>query len=185
MPTVTLNIKEKDGETYAFDFESTQKNMVPLQQAKKAEKAEKAGTIVDVAVGNPNFSTLVAALKAANLVTTLQGAGPFTVFAPTNAAFKALPSGVLDALLRPENKATLVKILTYHVVPGKVLAADIEYGDVQTVEGSTVMLKVCPKDGLKVNKAKVIITDVMAVNGVIHAIDAVLLPKDVTLPKKM
>jgi uncharacterized surface protein with fasciclin (FAS1) repeats len=142
-----------------------------------AEEAVVTNTIVDVAVGNPDFSTLVTALTAADLVTTLQGAGPFTVFAPTNEAFAALPAGVLDALLLPENVATLAKILTYHVVSGMVMAADVKDGDVATVEGSTV--KLSTKGGVTVNKAKVVIADVMADNGVIHAIDAVILPKDV------
>jgi uncharacterized surface protein with fasciclin (FAS1) repeats len=144
-----------------------------------AEEAVVTNTIVDVAVGNPDFSTLVAALTAADLVTTLQGAGPFTVFAPTNEAFAALPAGVLDALLLPENVATLAKILTYHVVSGMVMAADVTDGDVATVEGSTVNLST--KGGVTVNKAKVVIADVMADNGVIHAIDAVILPKDVNV----
>jgi uncharacterized surface protein with fasciclin (FAS1) repeats len=142
-----------------------------------AEEAVVTNTIVDVAVGNPDFSTLVAALTAADLVTTLQGAGPFTVFAPTNDAFAALPAGVLDALLLPENKATLAKILTYHVVAGMVMAADIKPGNVATVEGSNV--KLSTMGGVMVNKAKVVIADVMADNGVIHAIDAVILPKGV------
>ncbi len=142
-----------------------------------AEEAVVTNTIVDVAVGSPDFSTLVAALTAADLVTTLQGAGPFTVFAPTNEAFAALPAGVLDALLLPENVATLAKILTYHVVSGMVMAADVKDGDVATVEGSTV--KLSTKGGVTVNKEKVVIADVMADNGVIHAIDAVILPKDV------
>ena len=142
-----------------------------------AEEAVVTNTIVDVAVGNPDFSTLVAALTAADLVTTLQGAGPFTVFAPTNEAFAALPAGVLDALLLPENVATLAKILTYHVVSGMVMAADIKPGNVATVEGSNV--KLSTMGGVMVNKAKVVIADVMADNGVIHAIDAVILPKGV------
>lgn len=135
------------------------------------------GTVVDVAVANGGFTTLVAALTAAELVDTLNGAGPFTVFAPTDAAFAALPAGVLDALLLPENKATLVKILTYHVVPGTVMAADIMDGDVATVEGQNVMLSTM--GGVTVNGAKVVTADVAASNGVIHAIDAVILPPGV------
>ena len=135
------------------------------------------GTIVDVASAGADFSTLVAALSAAGLVETLQGPGPFTVFAPTNEAFAALPAGVLDKLLLPENKDTLAKILTYHVVPGKVLAADVTDGDVATVEGQTVTLSTA--DGVTVNGAKVITADVMGSNGVIHVIDAVILPPDV------
>ena len=135
------------------------------------------GTIVDIASAGADFSTLVAALSAAGLVETLQGPGPFTVFAPTNEAFAALPAGVLDKLLLPENKDTLAKILTYHVVPGQVLAADVTDGDVATVEGQTVALSTA--DGVTVNGAKVITADVMGSNGVIHVIDAVILPPDV------
>ena len=135
------------------------------------------GTIVDVASAGADFSTLVAAITAANLGETLSGEGPFTVFAPTNEAFAALPEGVLDALLLPENKDSLAKILTYHVVPGTVMAADITDGDVATVEGQTVMLSTA--NGVTVNGATVLIADVAADNGVIHAIDAVLVPSDV------
>jgi uncharacterized surface protein with fasciclin (FAS1) repeats len=136
-----------------------------------------AGTIVDVAVGAGNFSTLVAAVTAADLVDTLNGEGPFTVFAPTDEAFAALPAGVLDALLLPENKALLAQILTYHVVAGKVMAADVTDGDVATVEGSTVALSTA--NGVTVNGANVVSADVPASNGVIHAIDAVILPAGV------
>jgi len=135
------------------------------------------GTIVDVAVGAGNFTTLVAAVTAADLVETLSGTGPFTVFAPTDEAFAALPAGVLDALLLPENKALLAQILTYHVVSGMVMAADITDGDVATVEGSNVML--VTTSGVKVNDANVVTADVAASNGVIHAIDAVILPPGV------
>lgn len=136
-----------------------------------------AGTIVDVASATDGFSTLVAAVTAADLAETLSGEGPFTVFAPTDEAFAALPEGVLDALLLPENKDVLAKILTYHVVAGQVLAADVTDGDVPTVEGQTVALSTA--DGVTVNGAKVIQADVMADNGVIHVIDAVILPPDV------
>jgi len=135
------------------------------------------GTIVDIASTTEGFSTLVAAVTAAGLGETLQGAGPFTVFAPNDAAFAALPAGVLDALLLPENKDTLAKILKYHVVSGKVLAADVKDGDVATVEGQNVTLSTA--GGVTVNGAKVIQADVMASNGVIHVIDAVILPPDV------
>lgn len=136
-----------------------------------------AGTIVDVASNTEGFSTLVAAVGAADLVDTLNGEGPFTVFAPTDDAFAALPPGVLDALLLPENKDTLTKILTYHVIPGAVMAADVTDGDVATVEGQTVTLSTV--DGVTVNGATVIQADVVADNGVIHVIDAVILPPDV------
>ena len=135
------------------------------------------GTIVDVAVGAGNFTTLVAAVTAADLVETLSGTGPFTVFAPTDEAFAALPAGVLDALLLPENKALLAQILTYHVVSGMVMAADVTDGDVATVEGSTI--KLSTMGGVTVNGAKVVAADVAASNGVIHAIDAVILPPGV------
>jgi uncharacterized surface protein with fasciclin (FAS1) repeats len=138
---------------------------------------ESVGTIVDVAVGAGNFSTLVAAVTAADLVETLSGTGPFTVFAPTDDAFAALPAGVLDALLLPENKAVLAKILTYHVVSGTVMAADVTDGDVATVEGQNITLSTA--SGVTVNGANVISADVAASNGVIHAIDAVILPPDV------
>jgi uncharacterized surface protein with fasciclin (FAS1) repeats len=138
---------------------------------------ESAGTIVDIASSTEGFGTLTAAVTAAGLVDTLNGAGPYTVFAPTDDAFAALPAGLLDALLLPENKDTLVKILTYHVVPGAVMAADVTDGDVATVEGQTVALSTM--DGVTVNGAKVVQADVVASNGVIHAIDAVILPPDV------
>lgn len=135
------------------------------------------GTIVDVASANPDFSTLVAAIGAAGLGETLSGEGPFTVFAPTNEAFAALPPGVLDALLLPENKDALTKILTYHVVSGQVMAADITDGDVATVEGQNVTLSTA--DGVTVNGAAVVTADIVTDNGVIHVVDAVLVPADV------
>jgi uncharacterized surface protein with fasciclin (FAS1) repeats len=138
---------------------------------------EEAGTIVEVASANPDFSTLVAAVDAAGLVETLSGEGPFTVFAPTNAAFDALPEGLLDALLLPENKDALTSILTYHVVSGEVMAADVTAGDVATVEGSTIAITT--DGGVKVNDANVTATDVDASNGVIHVIDAVIVPPTV------
>jgi uncharacterized surface protein with fasciclin (FAS1) repeats len=139
------------------------------------------GTIVDVASADATLSTLVAALTAAELVETLGGEGPFTVFAPTDEAFAALPAGVVDALLLPENKAVLIQILTYHVVPGKVMAADVTDGDVATVEGQTV--KLSTMGGVTVNGATVVTPDVAASNGVIHAIDAVILPPGVDVTK--
>ncbi len=135
------------------------------------------GTIVEVASANEDFETLVAAVTAADLAETLSGEGPFTVFAPTDEAFEALPEGVLDALLLPENKDALTSILTYHVVSGEVMAADVTAGDVPTVEGSTIAITT--DDGVKVNEATVIATDVDASNGVIHVIDAVLVPPTV------
>jgi uncharacterized surface protein with fasciclin (FAS1) repeats len=151
-------------------------------KATETMPAEKSvGTVVDVAVAAGNLTTLVAAVTAAGLVETLSGTGPFTVFAPTDEAFAALPAGVLDALLLPENKALLAKILTYHVVPGMVMAADVTDGDVATVEGQTV--KLSTMGGVTVNGAKVVTADVAASNGVIHAIDAVILPPGVDVAK--
>lgn len=148
-----------------------------MAEEEMAEEPAAAGTIVDVASATEGFSTLVAAVTAADLVETLSGEGPFTVFAPTDDAFAALPEGVLDALLLPENKDVLTKILTYHVVPGQVMAADVTDGDVATVEGQTIALSTA--DGVTVNGAKVVQADVVADNGVIHVIDAVILPPDV------
>jgi uncharacterized surface protein with fasciclin (FAS1) repeats len=134
------------------------------------------GTVVAVASGNPDFSTLVAAVQAAGLVDTLNGEGPFTIFAPTNAAFEKLPAGTLDDLLKPENKEKLTAILTYHVVPGKVMAADVATGKVKTVQGGELDVKV---DGgtVTVNGANVTQTDILGSNGVIHVIDTVVLPE--------
>ena len=132
--------------------------------------------IVDTAVSAGSFSTLAAALKAGGLVETLKGEGPFTVFAPTDEAFKKLPAGTLESLLKPENKEKLVSILTYHVVPGKVMAKDVVKLDkAKTVNGKEVDVKV---DGgtVKVTDATVVKTDIEASNGVIHVIDSVLLP---------
>lgn len=132
--------------------------------------------IVAVAAGNDNFKTLVAAVKAAGLVETLQGPGPFTVFAPTDEAFAKLPKGTVEELLKPENKGKLTAILTYHVVPGKVLAADVKTMEAATVQGQKVKLKVSDA-GVTVDNAKVLKTDLIAKNGVIHVIDTVILPQ--------
>jgi uncharacterized surface protein with fasciclin (FAS1) repeats len=134
-------------------------------------------TIVENAVATKDFSTLVAAVKAAGLVETLSGKGPFTVFAPTNKAFEKLPEGTVANLLKPENKKKLVAVLTYHVVPGKVMAADVvKLSKAKTVEGSEVKIEV--KDGkVKVDNATVVKTDIASKNGVIHVIDSVILPK--------
>lgn len=144
-----------------------------------AEEKTKTKDIVDTAVGAEGeiFSTLVAAVKAGGLVETLKGKGPFTVFAPTNEAFAALPKGTVEDLLKPENKDKLVKILTYHVVAGEVKAADVvKVKSAKTVEGGEV--KVTVKDGkVLINESNVVKTDIICTNGVIHVIDKVLLPK--------
>jgi uncharacterized surface protein with fasciclin (FAS1) repeats len=137
-------------------------------------------TIVEIAAGNPDFSTLVAGVNAAGLADTLSGPGPFTVFAPTNEAFAKLPAGTVDTLLKPANKQQLAAILAYHVLPAAVMAKDVKPGTVETVNGASFAVAV--EDGSVIltdgqgKKAKVIATDVAASNGVIHVIDAVLLP---------
>ena len=134
-------------------------------------------TIVENAAANKDFSTLVAAVKAAGLAETLSGKGPFTVFAPTNAAFAKLPEGTVASLLKPENKEKLASILKYHVVAGNVMAADVvKLEKAKTVEGSEVVIKVTGKT-VTVNGAKVVKTDIKCKNGVIHVIDTVLIPK--------
>ena len=132
--------------------------------------------IVDVAAGTGTHNTLVTAIKAADLVGTLKGKGPFTVFAPTDAAFAKLPKGTLDNLLKPENKAKLTEILTYHVVPSKIMSGDIKgkKASPQTVEGAA--LSVDATSGVMVDEATVTAADVTASNGVIHVIDTVLMP---------
>ncbi len=143
---------------------------------------EDGNDIVDIAASNPDFSTLVTAVQAAGLVDTLKSDGPFTVFAPTNAAFAALPEGTLDMLLLPENKDKLTQILTYHVVPGAVTSDQLagQRVTVATVEGSTVHIDGRGGKygtGVRVNGANVTTADIIASNGVIHVIDKVLLPK--------
>ncbi len=133
--------------------------------------------IVDTAVGAGSFNTLAAALEAAGLVDTLKGDGPFTVFAPTDAAFAALPEGTVETLLKPENKDQLIAVLTYHVVAGRVEAADVvKLDSAATVNGASVTI-MASDAGVKVDNANVIKTDIAASNGVIHVIDAVILPK--------
>ena len=149
------------------------KTLIALALTAGATLSVMAQDVVDTAVKAGNFTTLVAAVKAAGLVDTLKGPGPFTVFAPTDAAFAKVPKATLDALLA--DKAALTKVLTYHVVPGKVMAADVKAGKVKTVEGQD--LTITTKGGVMVNNAKVVATDVVASNGVIHAIDTVLMPK--------
>jgi uncharacterized surface protein with fasciclin (FAS1) repeats len=135
--------------------------------------AAQAKDIVDTAVGAGTFNTLATALKAAGLVDTLKGPGPFTVFAPTDEAFAKVPKADLDALLA--DKAKLTAVLTYHVVPGKVMSKDVAAGKVKTVQGSE--LTITTADGVKVDGAKVVKVDIEASNGVIHVIDSVVMPK--------
>jgi len=135
--------------------------------------AIQAKDVVDTAVAAGNFKTLATALQAAGLIDTLKGKGPFTVFAPTDAAFAKIPKADLDALLK--DKAKLTAVLTYHVVPGKVMAKDVKAGMVKTVQGSDITI--ATTGGVMVNNAKVTATDINASNGVIHVIDTVLMPK--------
>ena len=132
--------------------------------------------IVGVASSAGTFTTLVAAVKAAGLVETLQGAGPFTVFAPTDEAFAKLPAGTVESLLKPENKQKLASILTYHVISGKVMASDVKTMQAATVNGQKLAIE-ANGSGVTVNGAKVLKTDIPATNGVIHVIDTVVLPK--------
>ena len=141
-----------------------------------ASSTASAADIVDTAVAG-HFNTLVAAVKAAGLVNTLKGPGPFTVFAPTDEAFAKLPAGTLESLLKPENKAKLQSILTYHVVPGRVMAQDVvKLHSAKTVEGQSIAIKTMD-GGVMVDGAHVTKTDIVTSNGVIHVIDSVLLPK--------
>ena len=149
------------------------KSLIATVIALGAAFSVQAKDIVDTAVAAGNFSTLATALKAAGLVDTLKGKGPFTVFAPTDAAFAKVPKADLDALLK--DKAKLTAVLTYHVVPGKVMAADVKPGMVKTVQGSS--LTVSTSMGVMVDQAKVTATDIVADNGVIHVIDSVIMPK--------
>lgn len=132
--------------------------------------------IVEIASGNKDFSTLVAAVVAAGLAETLSGNGPFTVFAPTNEAFAKLPAGTVEELLKPENKEKLAAILTYHVVSGKVMSKDLSNGQkAKTVNGQEVVVTI--EDGVKIDTAAVVTADLEASNGVIHVIDSVIMPK--------
>jgi uncharacterized surface protein with fasciclin (FAS1) repeats len=149
------------------------KKLVLATALAAASIAAQAADIVETAVAAGNFKTLATALQAAGLVDTLKGKGPFTVFAPTDAAFAKVPKADLDALLA--DKAKLTAVLTYHVVPGKVMAKDVKSGKVKTVQGSELTLGTT--GGVTVDSAKVIKADVVASNGVIHAIDSVVIPK--------
>jgi uncharacterized surface protein with fasciclin (FAS1) repeats len=161
-----------EGEKKPAEDTTAVKNETP------APPAEAPKDVVDIAIGSADHTTLVAAVQAAGLVETLKGAGPFTVFAPTNAAFNALPAGTVDNLLKPESKADLTKILTYHVVAGSVKAADLTDGQkVKTLQGEELMVSI--KDGkVMINGANVTAADLTGSNGVVHVIDGVLTPKN-------
>ena len=150
--------------------------LVGIMAVVSPARAQQTKDIVDTAVAAGSFTTLAKALTAADLVATLKGPGPFTVFAPTDEAFAKLPAGTLENLLKPENKAMLRRVLTYHVVPGKVMAADVvKVSSAKAVSGDTLSIK-ASGGTVMVDKARVVKTDIAASNGVIHVIDAVLLP---------
>ncbi|WP_308987766.1 fasciclin domain-containing protein [Roseibacillus persicicus] len=172
IPTLTVSIGLAFTGTALAEHHKEAKEEKPAAEAKAQPK-----TVVEAAAGNEDFSTLVAAVKAAGLVDTLSSEGPFTVFAPTNAAFEKLPEGTVETLLKPENKDKLVSILTYHVVSGKVMAADVKTMKVKTVQGTEADVKV--EDGkVTIDKANVVATDIVTGNGVIHVIDTVILPAE-------
>ena len=169
--TITL-VACNNGETKVSETTSD-----VVKEEKMAPAEASAKDIVDIAIGSTDHTTLVAAVTAAGLVETLKGAGPFTVFAPTNAAFSALPAGTVDGLLKPESKAALTNILTYHVVAGAVKAADLKDGQkVKTLQGEELTVTI--KEGkVMINGANVTASDLTGSNGVVHVIDAVLMPK--------
>jgi uncharacterized surface protein with fasciclin (FAS1) repeats len=150
--------------------------LVGIMMTVSPARAQQTKNIVDTAVTAGSFTTLAKALTAADLVSTLEGSGPFTVFAPTDEAFAKLPAGTLDNLLRPENKAMLRRVLTYHVVAGKVMAADVvKVSSATAASGDTLSITVSGGT-VMVGKARVVKTDIVASNGVIHVVDTVLLP---------
>ena len=174
---ITISSCNNSGEKKPAEDTTTTTTTTTVTTQETTPPVEVAKDIVDIAAGSADHSTLVAAVKAAGLVETLKGAGPFTVFAPTNAAFNALPAGTVDNLLKPENKADLTNVLTYHVVAGTLKAADLTNGQkLKTVQGTDLTVSI--KDGkVMINGANVTAADLMASNGVTHVIDAVVLPK--------
>ncbi|MBW4560729.1 MAG: fasciclin domain-containing protein [Mojavia pulchra JT2-VF2] len=155
----------------------TPSTTIPTQTPGRTTNTQGKNLVV-LAESNGSFTTLTKALKAAGLAEALQGNNNFTIFAPTDAAFSKLPQDAVQDLLKPENKEVLVKILTYHVVPGRVLASDLKSGEVKSIEGGAINIKVDPTTGVKVNEANVTQPDITGSNGVIHAIDQVILPPD-------
>ncbi len=171
--SVMLTACNSEGEKKAEETTTTP----VVKEDTMAKPVEAPKDVVDIAMGSADHSTLVAAVKAAGLVETLKGVGPFTIFAPTNAAFSTLPAGTVESLLTPEKKADLTKILTYHVVAGAVKAADLKDGQkVKTLQGGELTVSI--KDGkVMINGANVTAADLTGSNGIIHVIDAVLMPK--------
>lgn len=163
------------GLTYPATADADQNPLASQSSAIKVAQTSE-GNIVEIATAAGSFKTLTAALEATGLAEVLSQKGPFTVFAPTDEAFAALPKGTVEELLKPENKNKLVEILTYHVIPGKVTSSDLKAGQVETVEGSPVTIEL--GKAVKVNDATVIRSDIEASNGVIHVIDQVILPPE-------
>ena len=166
-----------DTTTAAEEAETVVTEAMAEEETATSEVAAAAGDIVETAINAGSFGTLVAAVQAAELVETLQSPGPFTVLAPTDDAFAALPDGLVDCLLLPESKDALTAILTYHVISGAVMSGDLADGDVPTVQGENVTVDLT--NGVMFNNATVIQADVEASNGVIHAIDAVIVPPSI------
>ncbi|WP_291782467.1 fasciclin domain-containing protein [Cecembia sp.] len=162
---------------FALSCDNKSTETTEVEEIEEVVVEEAPNTVVDIAVGSPDHTTLVAAVSAAGLVETLSGDGPFTVFAPTNAAFSALPDGTVESLLLEENKDQLTAVLTYHVVAGNVLSGDLSDGQVvTTLQGQELTVSI--KDGkVMINDATVVAADLSGSNGVVHVIDSVLLPK--------
>ncbi|MDG1392121.1 fasciclin domain-containing protein [Ilumatobacter sp.] len=182
---IAVDVEASNGVIHVIDsvlvppsIDATALLVADAMESEAMEEEMEVGTIVDVAVEAGSFNTLVAAVTAADLAETLSGEGPFTVFAPTDEAFAALPAGLVDALLLPENKDALVAVLTYHVLGAEVPSSDVATGAVATLQGEEIEL-VASDDGVTVNGANVIAVDVEASNGVIHVIDAVLVPPSI------
>ena len=149
--------------------------LLPMTAQADPETKKPTKNVVEIAAGAEDFSTLVAAVKAAGLAEALSGKGPFTIFAPTNAAFAKLPEGTVATLLKPENKEKLAAVLKYHVVSGKVMAADVKPGKVKTLNGAKATIAIAGGK-VTIDKANVVKTDIVGTNGVIHVIDSVILP---------
>jgi uncharacterized surface protein with fasciclin (FAS1) repeats len=177
-PVAVTEAPEVEPASEALATDNTDTTATPTATEAEGEN------IVAIASGDSTFSTLVAAINAADLAEVLSGEGPYTVFAPTDEAFAALPEGTVEDLLKPENKDKLVQILKYHVVPAKVLSTEIQPGAVETVEGEALEISVNPDTNeVQVNNGKVIKTDIVGSNGVIHAVDTVMMPADpMTMP---
>ncbi|NET37337.1 MAG: fasciclin domain-containing protein [Cyanothece sp. SIO1E1] len=181
-PEVLGNLEDTSVETSekpeASEAESVTESSESLDEVESlgipSETSVETETIVDIAVSNDSFTILAQALAAAGMVEALESEGPFTVFAPTDEAFAALPEGVMEELLKPENQSMLIQILAYHVLPGEITSAQLSSGEVITAEGSTVQVEVT--DSVMVNDAHVVEADILASNGVIHVIDKVILP---------